>query len=96
MRRGSGSSAGAELGSSLQPGRVSRLAAAVGRLRGRVPEPVEQLDLLLRVRAHRVLVRQVTHELAHARAELVREVRRRRPDELVDVGEGRLSHRSGA
>ena len=32
-------------------------------------------------------------ELLDPRAQLVREVRRRRPDELVDVGEGRLCHR---
>jgi len=61
-----------------------------------VPEPVEQLDLLLRVAAHRMLVGQVEDELAHARAQLVGEVRGGRPDELVDVGEGRLRHRSGA
>jgi len=43
-----------------------------------------------------MLVRQVEHELAHTRAQLVGEVRRRWPDELVHVGEGRLRHRSGA
>ena len=59
-------------------------------------EPVEQLHLLLRVPAHRVLLGQVADELAHARAQLVREVRRRGPDEGVDVGEGRLGHRAKA
>jgi hypothetical protein len=43
-----------------------------------------------------MVVGQIHDELAHAGAELVSEVRRRRPDELVDVGEGRLRHRSGA
>ena len=52
-----------------------RLAAAVGRLRGRVPEPVEQLHLLLRVLPHGVLLGQVEDELVHASAQLVREVR---------------------
>ena len=61
-----------------------------------MPEPVEQLHLLLRVLPHRVLLGQVEDELTYARTQLVGEVRRRWPDELVDVGEGRLRHRSGA
>jgi hypothetical protein len=66
---------------------------AVDGLRGGVAEPVEERDLLVRVLAHLVLLRQVADELAHARAELVREVRSRRPDKGVDVGKGRFGHR---
>jgi len=58
-----------------------------------VAEPVEQLDLLLAVATHRVILGKIADELAHARAQLVREVRRRGADEGVDVGEGRLGHR---
>jgi len=61
-----------------------------------VTEPVEEVDLLLRVPPHRMLVGQIEHELAHARAQLLGEVRCRGPDELVNVGESRLRHRSGA
>jgi hypothetical protein len=43
-----------------------------------------------------VLLGQIHDKLAHAGAELVRKVWRRGADELVDVGEGRLSHRNGA
>ena len=54
-----------------------------------MPEPVEQLDLLLRVAPHVVVLRQPGDELADARAQLIGEVRRRRPDEGVDVVPGR-------
>jgi drug/metabolite transporter (DMT)-like permease len=57
-----------------------------------VAEPVEQLHLLLGVTADLVVGGEVTDELLDARAELVREVRRRRPDELVDVVAGDLGH----
>jgi drug/metabolite transporter (DMT)-like permease len=57
-----------------------------------VPEPVEKLDLLLGIAAHRMVVSEVAHELSHARADLVGEVGRGRPDEGVDVGGGRLCH----
>jgi drug/metabolite transporter (DMT)-like permease len=57
-----------------------------------VAEPVEQLQLLLGVAADLVVGGEVLHELLDARAELVREVRGRRPDELVDVVAGDLSH----
>jgi len=43
-----------------------------------------------------VTLRQLRDELAHARANLVREVGRRRPDEGVDVVSGRLAHRAQA
>jgi len=55
-------------------------------------ETVEELHLLLPVPAHRVVLRQVEHELVDARSELVGEVRGRGPDEGVDLGEGGLGH----
>ena len=55
-------------------------------------EPIEPRDLFLRVLPHVVVVRKVRNELAHARTELVREVRRRRPDEGVDVVARGLGH----
>jgi hypothetical protein len=60
-----------------------------------VTEAVEQLDLLLAVPPHRVIVGQLLDQLTDARSDLVREVRCRRPDERVDVLPGRLS-RHGA
>lgn len=57
-----------------------------------MPEAVEQVDLPLGVAAHFVVFRKVDHELAHARAELVREVGSCRADELVDVFPRRLTH----
>ena len=48
-------------------------------------EVVEQADLLLAVAPHRVVLGQPVDQLAHARAKLEREVRRRGPDEGVDV-----------
>ncbi len=54
-------------------------------------EAVEPLDLLLGVPPDLVRLGQAGDELAHARAELVREVRRRRPDEGVDVVAGWLA-----
>jgi len=59
-----------------------------------VPEPVEKLHLLVRVSPHVVPFRQVGDELAEAGAKLVGEVRRRRPDERVDVVAGWLAHRA--
>ena len=53
---------------------------------------VEQLHLLLGVAADLVTGRKVLHELLDASAKLVREVRRRRPDERVDVVPGDVSH----
>jgi hypothetical protein len=61
-----------------------------------VPEPVEERHLLLAVAADRVVGRQVRDQLADAGAELVREVRRRGPDERVDVFDRRLGHRAEA
>jgi drug/metabolite transporter (DMT)-like permease len=58
-----------------------------------VAEAVEQGDLLLGVAADRMGCVEAEHELAHPRAQLVGEVGRRRPDEGVDVGEGRLGHK---
>ena len=54
-------------------------------------ESVEQLDLFLGVVAHVVVLGQRRHELADARPELVREVRRRRAYERVDVVAGGLA-----
>ena len=53
-------------------------------------KPVEQLDLLFAVLTDRMVLGQALDHLTHARADLVREVRRRRPDERVDVLPGRL------
>ena len=55
-------------------------------------ETVEQLHLLLGVAADLVVGGEVLHELFDASAELVREVRRRRSDERVDVVAGDLGH----
>jgi drug/metabolite transporter (DMT)-like permease len=57
-----------------------------------MPEPIEQLHLLLGVAPDRVAGLELVHELAHAGTDLVREVGRRGPDEGVDVGEGGLGH----
>ena len=57
-------------------------------------EAVEQLHPLLGVAADLVVGREVVHELLDASAELVREVRRRRSDERVDVVAGDLGHLS--
>ena len=91
-RRGSGSYAGADDGIVSQPIRVRGSRGAVLGPRRRVPEPVEQLHLLLAVAAHGMVVREVLDQLANARAQLVREVRGRRADESVDVVAGRLGH----
>ena len=56
-------------------------------------EPVEQLQLLLAIPPERVVLGQVLHEFLDPRAQLVREVRRRRPDECVNGLPGRLRHR---
>jgi drug/metabolite transporter (DMT)-like permease len=58
-------------------------------------EPVEALDLRLGVLPHVARLRQVGYELADARADLVGEVRRRRPHEGVDVVAGRLTLHGG-
>jgi hypothetical protein len=57
-----------------------------------VTEAVEQLDLLSRVVPDVVVLREVVHELVQARAKLIREVRRRRPNQRVDVVAGWLAH----
>ena len=88
-------SAGAELGISSQPGTSRRTLRALVRLGRGVTEPVEQLHLLLRVAPHLVVLGQVEHELLDAGAQLVGEVRRRRPDERVDLVDGGLSLRHG-
>ena len=61
-----------------------------------MPEPVEELHLLLAVAADRMVGREILDELADARPELVREVGRRRPDEGVDVVARRLCHAAEA
>jgi hypothetical protein len=48
-------------------------------------EAIEAVDLLLRVPTHVAALRQVGHELPHARANLIRAVGRRGADERVDV-----------
>ena len=48
-------------------------------------KPVEQLHLLGGVAVHRVVLRQPEDELLDPRPQLVREVRRRRADEGVDI-----------
>ena len=58
----------------------------------RVSESVEELHLLLAVAPDRMVGRQLGDQLAYARPELVREVRRGRPDEGVDVVARRLGH----
>ena len=55
-------------------------------------EPVEQLHLLLAVAADLVVGGEVLHELFDASPKLIREVRRRRSDERVDVVAGDLGH----
>ena len=57
-----------------------------------MPETVEKLHLLLAVRAQWMVVREILDQLADTRTELVREVRRRRSDEGVDVVARRLCH----
>ena len=93
--RGRGRATGADDGISSQPIRRPRLLGLVvlGLRRG-VAEIVEQPDLLLAEAPHRVVVGQAVDQLAHARPDLEREVGRRRPDEGLDVVEGRLGHRA--
>ena len=55
-------------------------------------EAVEQLRLLLGIAPHLVVLGQVFDQLQDTRAELVREVRRRRTDDRVDVVSGRNGH----
>ena len=69
-----------------------RLAVAVRRERRRVTEAVEELHLLLSVLPHRMIRGQILDERPDTCPELVREVRRRRPDEGVDVVAGGLDH----
>ena len=56
-------------------------------------EVVEQPDLLLAEAPHGIVLGQAVDQLAHARAQLEGEVRRRRPDEGLDVVDGRVGHR---
>ena len=94
--RGSGSSAGAELGSSLPAGPRTRLPLALVGLGRGVGELLEQRHPLLAVAAHLVFGRQVANELLDPRAQLEREVRGRRPDECLDVVDRRIGHRAEA
>ena len=57
-----------------------------------MPEPVEQLHLLLPVPANRMVGGQLSDQLAHSGAQLVGEMRRGRTDEGVDVVRRRLGH----
>jgi hypothetical protein len=60
-----------------------------------VSEAVEHRDLLLCIPPDRVILREVFDQLSDARADLVGEVRRRRPDEGFDVGNRRLASHCG-
>jgi hypothetical protein len=57
---------------------------------------IEELRLLLRVLADLMRLGKILDELEDAGAELVGEVRRRRPDDRVDVVLRRLGHGSKA
>src|SRR6266550_3540460 len=57
-------------------------------------QPVEVLQLLLAVAADLALLRKVLDQLLDPGPELIREVRRRRRDQRVDVVPGRLRHRA--
>ena len=54
-------------------------------------EPVEELHLLLAVPPHLVALWKILNQLAHACAQLVREVWSRRPYEPVDILAGGLA-----
>src|SRR5688572_33255996 len=71
----------------------ARLTRPFLGLRGRIPEPVEELGLLLCVTADLVALWEVLHELQDSCAQLIREVRRRGADDRIDVVLGRLGHR---
>src|SRR5204862_311477 len=71
---------------------VSSAGRALLGLRRGTPEPVEQLHVRLHVAPYLVVLRQVLDELPHTRAQLVREVRRRRADQGVDVVPSWLAH----
>src|SRR6266487_1981968 len=78
----------------LVPARhVAPDAAAGFGPRGRMPEPVEELHLLLAVAPHRVVFREVLDEFLDPSAELVGELWSGRPDERVDGLFGGLGHR---
>ncbi len=55
-------------------------------------ETIEQVQLLFAVAASRVVFREAVDQLAHARSQLIREVRRRGTDELVDLLDDRVRH----
>jgi hypothetical protein len=55
-------------------------------------EAVEELHLLLAVSPSGMLGGEALDQLADARAELVGEMRRRRPDEPVDLLDCRVAH----
>ncbi len=88
-RGGSGSYAGAELGSSSHPA-ASWVPLALFRFRGRVAEAIQQVHLLGGIRLQGMALREVEDELFDPGAQLVCELRRRRPDERIDVFSGRL------
>jgi hypothetical protein len=57
-----------------------------------VAKAVEQFHLLLAVAPGRVVGRQILDDLPHAGTNLVSEVRRRRPHELVDLLDHGVAH----
>src|SRR5262249_22597414 len=80
----------------LLPARPAlRLARALLGLRRSVAEPVEELDLLVRVATHVVALGEVGHELAEPCPQLVGEVRCGGADERVDVVAGGLARHPG-
>ena len=89
-RFGSGSYAGAEPGSSSQPIRERDLPPC-SALDDACPS-ASSSGLLLAVAADGMVAGQVGDQLAHPRTELKGEVRRRRPDESVDVADRGLGH----
>ena len=58
-----------------------------------MPEAVEELHLLLAVAADRIAFRQTVDQLGDAGAQLIREMRSRRPGEGVDLLDGGGGHR---
>ena len=94
---GAAASTGAEEGSSSQPMRSGDSRWPSSAFDEAWPRSSRRCICGSAYAAHLVVGGQVGDELAHARADLVGEVRRRRPDEGVDVVAGRLAiHRARA
>ena len=76
----------------LPPEPLARFLLATLRLRGGVPQVVQEPHFHFPVTAYLVVGWEVFDQLADARAQLVREVRRCGPDEGVDVADRGLGH----